>query len=383
MKKILIIIGRYLPGYKDGGPVRSIKNLIDNFGSEYEFTILTSDRDNGDKEPYENIKINDWNKVGLASVYYVPEGKFSAKTIIKVSEGVDLIYLCGCFTEYAINTLVLKKIGKIRVPVVIAAMGLFSPLEFKRKYLKKKVFVELFNLLGLFEGVYWSSTSNLETGNVLKQVKSEQRQFYIAEDLPRKVEVNPIKKEKNANNLRIFWIARIAPIKNLLGTIEIIKNVKCDVTFTIFGPKQDASYWDECKKELGNLPENVCWEYLGNLDSENVVDVLKKYHVLVFPTYGENYGHVIHEALSAGCPCIISDQTPWNDLEANNSGFVFSLSDKDKFVNAIEKYANMTNSEFQMVADAAHNYALSKAIDAIENSGYTTMFRELIKNENC
>ena len=41
-KDILIIMGRYLPGYKDGGPVRSIKNLTDFLGKEYNFKILKS-----------------------------------------------------------------------------------------------------------------------------------------------------------------------------------------------------------------------------------------------------------------------------------------------------------------------------------------------------
>lgn len=31
-RRILILNGRYLPGYKDGGPVRSIKNLTDRLG---------------------------------------------------------------------------------------------------------------------------------------------------------------------------------------------------------------------------------------------------------------------------------------------------------------------------------------------------------------
>ena len=44
-RDILIIMGRYLPGYKDGGPVRSIKNLTDFLGKEYNFKILTCDRD--------------------------------------------------------------------------------------------------------------------------------------------------------------------------------------------------------------------------------------------------------------------------------------------------------------------------------------------------
>ena len=76
MKKILIIMGRYLPGYKDGGPVRSIKNLVDRLGEEYDFRILTADRDHGDDKPYSCIKVRDWNRVGAAKVYYVEPGGF-------------------------------------------------------------------------------------------------------------------------------------------------------------------------------------------------------------------------------------------------------------------------------------------------------------------
>ena len=58
-KVILIITGRYLPGYKDGGPVRSVKNLVDCLGEEYQFRILTCDRDHGDTQPYPNVKVNE------------------------------------------------------------------------------------------------------------------------------------------------------------------------------------------------------------------------------------------------------------------------------------------------------------------------------------
>ena len=111
-KDILIIMGRYLPGYKDGGPVRSIKNLTDFLGREYNFKILTCDRDHGDTEPYPNIKVNNWNHVGNADVYYVPPKGFSQKLIVKLTKQVDLVYVCGCFNDYAINTLMQR--NKVR-----------------------------------------------------------------------------------------------------------------------------------------------------------------------------------------------------------------------------------------------------------------------------
>ena len=102
-KDILIIMGRYLPGYKDGGPVRSIKNLVDYLGDEYNFKILTCDRDHGDEIAYPNIKVNEWNRVGNADVYYVPPKGFKCSVIKKLSKEANLIYCCGCFNDYAIK----------------------------------------------------------------------------------------------------------------------------------------------------------------------------------------------------------------------------------------------------------------------------------------
>lgn len=373
MKKILIIMGRYLPGYKDGGPVRSIKNLTDYLGNEYKFKILTCDRDHGDTKPYDNIVVNGWNQVGLAEVFYVPPGQFKASLLVELSKEVDLIYLCGCFNDYAINTLIMKRLGCIKIPIIIAAMGLFSPMEFRLKYWKKKTFTTVFNLMGLFKNIYWSATSELEINEICQQVKASRKQFYIAEDLPRVVDSSVIHKNKN-DKLEVVWISRIAPKKNLLGAIEILKQVSSNIHFVIYGPIHVESYWMLCKQELNKLPANVSWEYKGNVASENVVQTLRRYHVFLFPTLGENYGHVIQEALSAGCPCILSDQTPWLNLEENQCGYVYSLQDREKFVAAVEKYASMTEEEINRYANIAVAYAAKNSNDKAICTGYREVF---------
>ena len=373
-RDILIIMGRYLPGYKDVGPVSSIKNLTDFLGKEYNFKILTCDRDHGDMEAYPNIKVNGWNRVGDAEVYYVPPKGFSRKLIVELARQVDLVYVCGCFNDYAINTLIANRFGKIKAPIVVAAMGLFSPKEFQLKYPKKKAFTIVFNLLGMFKNIYWSATSEMEIAEIKQQVKATDKQFFIAEDLPRKVDEVNVKKEKKAGSLKVVWISRIAPKKNLKYAIEILQATKQNIEFTIYGPAHTEEYWEECKQELGKLPSNVKWKWKGNLDSENVVETLKLYHVFLFPTLGENFGHVIQEALSAGCPCIISDQTPWQDFESQGVGYVFPLDDKRAFVNAVERYTVMGQEEFQSVSEKAHQYAIDVSNNKVENTGYQKIF---------
>ncbi|MED4047504.1 glycosyltransferase [Priestia megaterium] len=372
-KNILIIMGRYLPGYKDGGPVRSIKNLVDFLGDEYNFQILTCDRDHGDTEPYPNIKVNDWNQIGKAKVYYVPPKGFTFKVIRTLAKQVDLLYVCGCFNDYAINTLILKRLGIIKKPVVVAAMGLFSPMEFQLKYKKKKTFTTLFNSLGLFKNIYWSATSSMEINEISQQVKTTDN-FFIAEDLPRKVERIKLIKDKQEGHLKVVWISRIARKKNLIGAIEILNKVKSDVDFTIYGPIHDLEYWKECELALNLLPINIKWKYEGNINSENVVETLAQHHLFLFPTLGENYGHVIQEALSAGCICLTSDQTPWSGLSNAGVGSTFAVGDTEKFVKEIETYACMTAVEFNEKSYSANLHAVNNSEESVKNTGYKTLF---------
>lgn len=370
-------MGRYLPGYKDGGPIRTIKNLTDYLGKEFDFKILTCDRDHGDVNPYAGIKVNDWNRSGNADVYYVVPGGFKWLTILKLVEKVDLVYVCGCFNDYAIKILLAKWIGKIKKPVVIAAMGLFSPNAFKIKYVKKKLYITILNLGGIFKNIYWSATSEEEVTDILQQVRARRENFFIAEDLPRVVESNSIIKEKK-EVLKVVWISRISGKKNLLGAIRILKNVKEKISFTIYGPIHEKNYWEMCKEELAKLPKNIMWEYKGSIENELVINTLKRYHVFLFPTLGENYGHVIQEALAAGCACILSDQTPWKNLEKKGVGYVFKLSEMYKFSDAIEKYARMSGIELQKVTNKALEYAIENSNYKVENTGYRDLFNTIL-----
>lgn len=375
-KDILIIMGRYLPGYKDGGPVRSVKNLVDYLGKEYNFKILTCDRDHGDERMYPNIKVNDWNEVGNANVYYVPPKGFKMSLIKELANKCDLVYCCGCFNDYAINTLLLKRLNMIKVPVIVAAMGLFSPMEFRLKYEKKKLFTTLFNLTGMFKKIYWSATSDMEIDEIKQQVWTSDN-FFIAEDLPRKVDKTQIVKEKESGKLKVVWISRIAPKKNLKQAIQILHKVKGDIEFTIYGPKHVTEYWEECEEELNKLPSNVKWCWRGNVESENVVKTLKEHHVFLFPTLGENYGHVIQEALSAGCPVILSDQTPWKDLEENQVGFICRLGEEEKFIEAINSYVYLDKEKFKKVSNNTVKYVLKNNKQKIKNNGYKNMFNSI------
>jgi len=56
--KILTSVGYYLPGYKAGGPIRTLANMVDKLGDDFQFKIVTADRDFDDMKPYPEIKLD-------------------------------------------------------------------------------------------------------------------------------------------------------------------------------------------------------------------------------------------------------------------------------------------------------------------------------------
>ena len=372
MKRILILAGRYLPGFKDGGPVRTILNLTEWFGDEYDIRVMCLDRDHGDEQPYPDIKVDEFNKVGKAQVWYTQH--FTAEAIERLAKEAAVEYCCGPYNDYARIAMKLKREGKIKAPLYVAAMGSFSPAAFKIKGFKKKLFVDYMKLSGNFNKVIWSVTSKREEKE-LREIIGKGAKCIVAEDLARQ-KVQEHLHIKEVNKLKLIFLSRISRKKNLVVVPDILKELSdaYEIEIDVYGVCEDEEYLKECMDKFKKLPARIKWEYKGELDSEAVPKVFADYDVFLFPTLGENYGHVIAEALSAGCVPVISDTTPWLDFDKKGCGAVCSLDALQDFTAALEKLAALNSDEFGECIKKCYEYYEKKNEDAVKNSGYRMIF---------
>lgn len=380
--RVLIIMGMYLPGNLSGGPITSIKNLVDCLNDQFDFYILTADRESRLKAPYSNIDYDIWNQVGHAKVFYTKWGKFTLKLISRLAKDTDIVYVCGCYNDYAVNAMILNKIRILKKPLIIAPMGIFSEGALKIHFLKKIVFLKLLLMCGMFKKIIWSVTSLYELEDLDKVITHKNKVVYIAEDITGVVKTKDITKKKDQKHCKVVWLSRISPKKNLKGTIEALGQVRSNIEFNIYGPVCDKKYWAKCVQALENLPANVVWHYHGSVSGERVINVLENNHIFMLQTLGENYGHVIIEALSAGCPCIISDNTPWKSFEELGIGYVYSVNDFDKITKAIEYYSDLNEESFNAIASTCIEFAVNVSRKNREASGYAKMFESVVNGYN-
>lgn len=358
--KVLVMTGCYIPGVKGGGPIQSIKNMVENLANVIDFYIVTSDRDLGDLNPYPNIEVDEWVRVGKAKVFYTDISKLNFIKIKKIINSInyDVMYLNSFFSnKFSITPILLTKLKQItKKPIVLAPRGELSKGALSLKSKKKNFFIKIVKQLNLYSNVTWHATAETEKRDI-QEVLDGNENIIIANNLTANYKELTYDKniDKKPNELKIAFISRIHPKKNLKTAIKLLRKTKGTIKFNIFGPIENNTYWSECLKEIEKLPETVEVIYKGTLEHEKVIEVFKAHHIFLFPTLGENFGHVISEALIGGCPVIISDQTPWRNMRKYEAGYDINLRNEKEFINSVQKFINMDNSEYEKTSRNAFN----------------------------
>ena len=372
MKKILIIADYYLPGYKGGGPIRTLANIVEWLGDEFEFYILTRDRDLGDEQPYTRISYGDWIAVGKAEVRYLApeELKLSRWKRLLNTLDYDLIYLNSVFATISPQIMFLRYLRQIpRKPVLIAPRGEFYPGALALKVRKKRAYLFIARWLSLYKDVIWHASTEEESSTIRNIFPG---QYLVAPDL---TSAAPSISRSISRPLRLIFLSRIARKKNLDFALRLLKDVTDDVLFDIYGPLEDRTYWEECQRLMTALPPNVTAAYKGEILPDQIILTFADYHLFLFPTHGENFGHVIWEALAAGCLVLTSDQTPWHDLETQQIGWTISLDNPEKYLEVLHELQQMDEDAYQQRSLAARQYAERIARDEATLEANRHLFR--------
>jgi glycosyltransferase involved in cell wall biosynthesis len=356
--KILIIIDWFLPGTLSGGPVRSYANLIEHLKDDFEFYIITRNSDYGLNIPYEGIIPNIWTKFNdYTKVYYISKEALSKSHLKRVITDIefDIAFVNGIYSWYfsILPVLLLKKSKK---KVIVSARGMLNPQAFSVKARKKIIYLKLARLLNIYSGVIFHAT-NTDEAVCIKNRIGKTKIVHIAPNLPRKQDLKLKTLSKKNSPVKFVNIARISIEKGTLRMLSGLEGVEQSLILDLYGPIYDKQYWVKCKEVISRLPKHIKVSYKGVLESESILSALTKYDFFVLLSEGENFGHAILEALSVGLPVIISDQTPWRDLEAKLLGWDINANEKLNIVNAYTDAINMSNSDYKKWSQATHEYA--------------------------
>jgi len=296
-----------------GGPSKSISDLCSQLVKKnIEVNILTNVSDNPYliESPNTNLQLN-----FVKSESY----KFALNRILQ-NEKFDLLHGHGIWQMpvHYMSQIARRK----NIPYIVSPRGMLEPWALNANKWKKKLALWLYQYKDLEKANCIHATAQMEADNIRKLGFSNPIAI-----IPNGIDVSefPLIAEKQIKEkYTLLFLSRIHIKKGIELLVEawskIDKNLRHNWEIIIVG-NGEADYI----KSLQNLIN------IKELDSEIKIvgpqfgsEKIKMYHeadLFVLPTYSENFGIVVAEALACGVPVITTKGTPWSDISTNKAGW--------------------------------------------------------------
>lgn len=378
MKRILIFIDWFYPAYKAGGPVQSVLNLVNNLSGQYSIFVFTSDRDLGDRQSFPDIEVDCWNSWGNGvSVYYYSKQRLGIRTIHELLINIkpDTIYLNSMFSvRFALLPLLYCYLAKWSGKIVLAPRGMLHAGAMKYNTFKKRMVLKMFYFARVYRWLTFQATDEQESQDIKYYFPSSTVWLvgnFANTDIPSTKAI-----AKPAGEARLIFLSRISPKKGLLELLMAMENISAGyvIYLDIYGEIEDPAYWRLCEAQIGKAGSSTFISYKGPVPHEKVLSVLQASHFFVLPSAGENFGHAIYESFSASRPVIISNKTPWRNLESKSAGWDLPLSDWTVLTATLEKAASLPEDKWNTMCAGAKNIAFIYANDVSRLEKYKKMF---------
>lgn len=353
---VLVLLGAAGPRAASSGAVQSFRGMARALGGEFRFQLVAADRASGRPPARDAISAQredheaDYRRIGWL-------GARGLRRVLAAPH--DLLLLNGFFArDFTLPALMLRRSGLApRRPTILTPHGEFASGALALKRRRKCAYAAVARRAGLLGDVWLHATSSAELDEIRRGFPwaggyvTAHPIGAAAPQTARRAE--PAFEEP----LRIAFLGRITPVKNLDFALRALHSVRAAVRFDVHGPIEDAAHWRECRRLIETLPAHIEVRHLGELDHERVADTLGGYDLLFLPSLSENFGHAILEALSVGTPVLIGDRTPWKGLDSNEAGWDLPLDLPSAFSAVIDRLAAMPPSARDRLRQGARRLA--------------------------
>lgn len=369
-QKVQIVYQSYLPSEFAMGPVSAIRNLIDAMGGEYDIRLLTL---NHDFLTGKRLFPDDHHIVstGTATIEYLPRG-FAGLRILydRLREEHSVLEIHSGFDRnLAIPALLLARLGRVNARQVFhSPHGIFLPVDMSRGAFKKRLYCALSDIIFLYRNVVHLASSPGEVADIRRWHRRRQRIIEMPHFVDARHGAQPISpRVKQPKSLKIAFVGRVTLQKNFLFAIDVVRGLPVPAVMDVFGDG-DPDYQPACEAELAKGTGRCDVRLHGQIPHQDLLRKLSEYDVLLHPTLGENFGYSIIEALGLGIPVLLSDKSPWLDVEGFGAGWVLPLSRPDPFIRRLSEIYDM-GPEWQRLREGALQYARDK-VDNVRSADF-------------
>ena len=243
----------------------------------------------------------------------------AARRMASVMRRYDLVHINGVWSPIChLGAAVAHTLSK---PLVITPHGMLQPWPLRQKWLKKWAARLVYQDRDLGNAAVIRSTSSAEAGQLHRLgVKAP-----IA-IIPNGVYFPPrLHRVKHTGPRLGVFLSRIHPKKGLVDLVHAVGDLGAKLrtggwNFIVAGYGSQR-HLSAAKRLSARLGVADLFSFVGRVEGAAKWRLLSSADLFVLPSYGENFGLVVAEALVAGLPVITTRETPWSELESCRCGW--------------------------------------------------------------
>lgn len=353
--RVVILSTYFAPAFLAGGPVQTLSAMVKNAPDGVVVDVVTTNLDHGIADILP-VPTGSWTKWNRANVLYTNGRLRSILRALRQVSGrhPDYVYVNSLFDpRFSLLPQMLARLGLFRsAQIVLAPRGELNEGALALKWTKKQVFLALYRTLGLARGVIWHASTEHEAQDIRREFGGQtgiivRRNDTMLPNVPRR------RRQRAAGPCRLLFASRLSAKKRLDLLLESLRYVHQDCELMVVGAFDDPDYEKRCRDLVNTYELQGRVLFAGPSSREGVLGAMTQADVFVFPTAGENFGHVIAEALSVACPVIVSRHTPWSDTLASGGGVVVEEDTARAFGDAIDEFVSRGSDGWSLAAHAA------------------------------
>ena len=300
-----------------GGPSRSVTHLLSSLGEDFPSLTIALHTAKSEKPIIQHFKETN---IDLIFCEAVNLGKLAGL------EKALLLSKANLFHGQAIWDLpvhqMAKTARKLKVPYMITPRGMLEPWSLQQKRLKKQLALKLYQYKDLRLATCLHATAPMEAESIralgLMNPIAVIPNGIPLEDFKTK-DFNTVKASK-----KILFLSRIHPKKGIELWIEAWSQLPAKIihnwSIDIIG-NGEATYIEKLQNSIAQKGLSKSIHIKAPLDGKEKMQAYQNAQLFVLPTYSENFGIVVAEALACGTPVITTKGTPWEDLETYQCGW--------------------------------------------------------------
>ncbi|ABQ25883.1 glycosyltransferase [Geotalea uraniireducens] len=269
---------------------------------------------------------------------------------------ISIVHQHGIWSGISRTTNIMRQ--RYGTPTIVAPHGSIEGWALNKSWWKKRLALAFYERKNLQSASCLHACSHQEVAGF--------REFGLSNPvavIPNGISMSWLKSEGNGIAFRrqfgipeskriLLYLSRITPVKGLPMLIQAIGSMKQQMTdwVLVLAGADEFGHLKEIQQAVLNADLQHSVMFTGMLMGQIKRDAFSAADLLVLPTFRENFGIVVAEALGAGVPVITTNGAPWEDLVTHGCGWWTEIS-ADALAVALKAAFSKTSKELKTMGE--------------------------------